>query len=71
MHTLQAQVTAAHEATAAKETTVLERDGTIAELESRLSELQDKAESLEAALGEFTWRCMPCACQSGQHTSLQ
>ncbi|KAA6426660.1 MAG: CENPE type kinesin [Trebouxia sp. A1-2] len=49
---LQAQITAAQEVTVAKEASILEKDGTIADLESRLSELSDKAAGLESAIGE-------------------
>jgi predicted nucleic acid-binding Zn-ribbon protein len=52
LDSLQAQITAAQEVTVAKEASMLEKEGTIAHLESRLSELNDKAAGLESAIGQ-------------------
>jgi len=52
LDSLQAQITAAQEVTVAKEASMLEKEGTIADLESRLSELNDKAAGLESAIGQ-------------------
>ena len=49
---LEARVTAALEATTAKEATVLERDATICELETRLKDLHDKTAGLQTAMGQ-------------------
>ncbi len=52
LDSLQAQITAAQEVTLAKEASILDKKGTIADLESRLSELNDKAAGLESAIGQ-------------------
>ncbi len=53
LDSLQAQITAAQVATVTKEASILENQGTIADLESRLSELNDKTAGLESAIGQL------------------
>ena len=48
---LEAQISAAHEATVAQQSTVAARDSTIAELEEQLKMLSEKTASFEAAVG--------------------
>ena len=54
---LEAQIVAAHEATAGKELEIQALESTIAELRNKQTELRDQAHSLEVTAGMFPQAC--------------
>lgn len=64
---LEAQISAAHEATAGKQAEIQVLDSSIAELRNKQTELQDQASSLEVTIGTFT---VGSGCRLTVHFSL-